>query len=75
VRDDDQNRFGATMNFEQQIGDDFRGFLIEISGRLVAQEQLRLHDQRARECNALFFTTRELRRTVVQTFGESDLFE
>jgi hypothetical protein len=56
VSDDDEDRSRFAMNVEQQVGDDLRGFLIEIAGRLVAKQQLRFHDQSAREGNALFLT-------------------
>ncbi len=75
VRDDDQNRLRVSMSFEQQIGDHLRGFLIEISGWLIAQQKLRLHDQRARQSDTLLLAAGELRRAVVQTFGETDLFQ
>src|SRR5687768_11739771 len=54
VSDDDEDRFGFPMNIKQQVGDDLRRFLIEIAGWLVAQQQLRFHDQRARKRDALF---------------------
>ena len=63
------------MNIEQQIRYYLRRFLIEITGRLVAQQKLGLHDHSARESHALFLATRELGRTMVQPFSEAHVLE
>ena len=57
VSHDDQDRLCLLVSFEKHVGNDFSRFLIEIACRFVAQEQLRLHDKRARQCDTLFLTT------------------
>ena len=54
VCDHDQNRFRLLVSVEQHVSDHFRRLLIEISGRLIAQQQLWFHDQRTCQSDALF---------------------
>src|SRR6185437_12647391 len=74
VRHDNQDSLRVLMSFQKQIRNDARGFLIEIAGRLVAQQQLRSHDQCACECGTLLLAARKLCGTMVQAFTKSDLF-
>lgn len=73
VSDDDQNRVRLLVNVEQHAGDDVGRLLIEIAGRFVTQKQPRLHDESARERDALFLTARELARKVSDPLSETDL--
>jgi hypothetical protein len=68
VRDDDQNRVCLPVNVEQHAGEDVSRFLIEVAGRFVAQQQSRLHDESARECDTLLLAPGELRRAMGKPF-------
>ena len=57
VSHDDQDRLCLRVSFEQHVGNDFSRLLIEIACRFVAQQELRLHDKRARQRDTLFLTT------------------
>ena len=46
--------------------------LVEIAGRLVGQQQRRLHHQRPRNRDALLLAAGQLARPMLQTFGQSD---
>ena len=48
---------------------------IEISGRLVGEDDLRLYRKRPRYCDALLLTTGELLRIVVHPVRKPKLFE
>ena len=48
---------------------------VEISRRLVGEEQRRLRDQRSRDRHALLLTARQLARLVIESFAESDAAE
>ena len=54
---DDQNRLCLLVSFEQHVCNDFRRFLIEIPRGFVAQQELRLHYERARQRDTLFLPT------------------
>ena len=56
VCDYDQNRFLTLLQFNQQGSDGVGRFMIEVSGGLVTQKQLRLHDQSAGQRNSLLFS-------------------
>ena len=56
----------------QQIEDLVAGLAIEIAGRLVAEQQRRVGDDRARNADALFLSARQLPRIVLRAFGEAD---
>ena len=70
----DQNGLSLAVNVEEHVGDDVCRFLIEVSGWLVAQQELWLHDQRASQSDALFFAAGKLRGTVVKAFCEAHFF-
>ena len=75
VSDDDQGRSRLAMNVKQQIGDDLRRLYVQVARRLVAQQQLRFHNQRPRQRHALLLAAGELRRTMIEARGESDVFQ
>ena len=52
-----------------------RGVDIEISGRLVSQQDTWGIGDRARDRDALLLTTRKLRWPVIQTGPQSEIFE
>ena len=71
----DQNGLSLLMNVEQHVRHDVCGFLIKVSSWLVTQQELWLHDQRARQSDPLFLAAGKLRGTVIEAFGEPDLFQ
>ena len=60
---------------EHQIDDLGPGRLVEISGRLVSDQDCRVGHKRACERNALLLAARELRRIMVTTLQKSDRLE
>ena len=52
----------------QRIG----GVLVEVAGRLVGQQERRLHDQRPRNRDALLLAARQHARPVRQALAEAD---
>src|SRR5262245_21779311 len=65
VRDDDQDGLLQALQIEQQRGDVLGGGAIEVAGGLVAEEQVRLADERARDRDALALAARQLGRTML----------
>ena len=59
----------AACSSSKQGSDDFRRLVIEIAGGFVTQQQLRFHDQCARERDALLFAAGKLRRPVVEAIS------
>src|SRR5207249_9810781 len=55
------------MKIQEQRSDGFGGSSIQVSCGLVAQEQMRLQDERARQSNALLFAPRQFCRTMVKS--------
>ena len=53
MRDDDQDVLLPPMEIQQQRRHRGRGGLVEIAGRLVAEHEARLPNQRARDGDAL----------------------
>src|SRR5262249_17152640 len=62
VSHDDQDRLLQAMKIEQERGHVLGGGAIEIAGGLVAQEQLWIADERARDRHALAFAAGQLGR-------------
>ena len=63
------------MAGEQQIDDLLAGILVEISGRLVGDEDRRIGRQRARDRDALLLAAGQLGRIVMQPFAKADAGE
>src|SRR5262245_47792490 len=59
----DQDRVPVGVQLQQQIGNRVGGGAIEVAGRLVAEQQRRIPNQRARKRGALFLATGELSGT------------
>src|SRR4029453_7200720 len=68
-----QDRVPLRVQLQQEIGDRVGGGASEVSGRLVAEQQRRVPDERPRQGGALLLATGELSRTVIETIGEPDL--
>ena len=75
VGNDYEDRLLLPMKFQQERGNDVGGLMIEITGWLVAQEQLRVCDQRAGERNTLLLATGKFCRPVIETIAETNLLE
>ena len=75
VRDDDQDGLLQPVKIQQDGRDVVGGGAIEVAGRLVAQEEPRLADQRAGDRHALPFAARQLRRPMVDAIGQAHLFD
>ena len=71
--DNDRNAFAVQL-FEQSH-DFFRRLRVERAGRLVGEQNLRIVDQRPRDCDALLLATRQLTWQVIDALAETNLFE
>src|SRR5216684_5139902 len=71
VRDHDDGR-AALVDLIEQIHDLARHERVEVSGRLVGQDQLRVRRQNAGDGYPLLLTARHLRRQMMQPRGEAD---
>ena len=71
VRRDDDRRAGL-VEFDEQAQQPARKARIDIAGRLVRQQQLRPHDQRARDRRALLFAARQHGGQRVHPLAEAD---
>ena len=56
----------------KQVEDFIARLAVEIAGRLVAQQDARIGDDRARDADALFLAAGQLARLVLRAIGESD---
>ena len=63
------------MQIEQQRGHCGRRRLVEIAGRLVAQHETRLTDERARDRHALLLAAGQLARSMIDPIAEADLLD
>ena len=68
-------RAARAIDAEQQVDDLAAGRAVEISGRLVGQQQRRVVGERPRDRHALLLAARELGRIVMAAFGQADLVE
>jgi len=75
MRDRNQNGLPSCMQIDQQIGDSIGGRTIEVAGRLVTQQQRRIENQRAGDCGALLFTSRQFRRPMIESIAKPHLRE
>src|SRR5271157_1466637 len=64
-RDEAGNAF-APHDLDQRIEHACSGFGVEIAGRFVCEQKLRLVGERARNGDALLFAARQLRRTMIE---------
>ena len=73
----DEQRGGlcARQNLQQLDLHEFAGLGVERRERLVEQKELRLHDQRARDIDALAHPAGKLVRVVIGKTGEADQFD
>ena len=72
VRDHDDGLAVLAVERLQQVEDLVAGLAIEIAGRLVAEQQRRIGDDRARDADALLLAARELPRVVLRAVGQAD---
>ena len=63
------------MNRAQQIHDVAAVGGVQVAGRLVGEDDLRIIRERARQRDALLLAAGKLRRIVVRAAGQSDLLE
>ena len=73
--DDDERRLAARVKIEEQRGDGVGRGAIEVAGRLVAEHQERIANQRAGDGGALLLAAGELAGTMIQAVAEADLCE
>src|SRR5690606_26390082 len=71
----DDDRGSEPVQFKEQAQQPARERRIDIAGRLVRQEYLRLLDQRAGNCHALLLAAREHGRQHVHPVAQSDPFQ
>ena len=75
VRDDDDRRSRFTIQRLEECDDSRARFAVEISRRLVGEENARRVRERAGNRDALLFAAGELRGEVVETIAQSDAGE
>lgn len=73
----DQNQRGAVLAVErkQQVGNLIAGFAVEVARRLIGKQHLRASVKRPGQRHALLLTAGKLRRKVVETFPQPQLFQ
>jgi hypothetical protein len=72
VRGEDERGLQGTVDFAHQFQNGVTGLSIEVGGRLVRQNDGRLHGQRARNRNTLTLATRKFVGPVVHLLTEPD---
>ncbi len=72
MRHHDQRRAFAPVEFEKKFEHLLAGLAVEITGRLVGEQNRRLGDEGARESHALLFAAGELNRVVIEAIGQAD---
>src|SRR5882724_7847422 len=75
VRDDHEANAKLAVELEHELEQLASIRAVEIAGRLVGEHERGSCHQRPRHRRALSFTTRELRRAVVESGGKADAFE
>src|SRR5690606_3719220 len=75
VRDEHERRPALAVQFLHQRDGAFAGRGVEISGRLVGEQDPRLVDERARERDALLLAARELRRIMIEPAAQAHALE
>ena len=75
VRDHDQGAAALAVDPLQQVEHAHRALAVEVSGRLIGQDQARVVDQRPADRHPLPLTTAQLARPVLGTSGEPDLVQ
>ena len=70
MRDQDQRRAVLNRESEQQLHHNLAGRPVEISGRLVSEQQLRVGNEGAGDGDTLLFASRELTRIVCEAMVE-----
>ena len=73
--DDEHRHVLVTADVLQQLQDLLAGLIVERAGRLVAQQQLRLLGDCARNGHALLFAAGQLRREIAQPVAQADLVQ
>src|SRR5262245_4056311 len=71
VRGDEDSR-AARIHLTKHVHDFERQIRIEVAGRLVGEDELRIVDERARDRHALLLATRELLGKCVHSMLQSD---
>ena len=75
VRHHNQCRLPGAIQFLQQVHNVARRFGVEISRRLIAENERGLIRQRARDCHALAFAARQHIRQMIRAFFQTDEFQ
>src|SRR5437868_482852 len=75
VGDDDGRDAEAAVEVEQQLVDPFAGRLVEITGRLVGEQEARLQDESAGERHALLLAAGQLPGPVIEAVTQADQLE
>src|SRR4029450_2895415 len=72
VRHHDDGLAMIPVERRQQLEDLVAGFAVEVAGRLVAEQQRRVGDDRPGAADALFLAARQLARVVIRAVAEPD---
>src|SRR2546428_1826576 len=72
VRRDDRREAVGRVHVAQEPVKRIGGLLVEVSGRLISEQNGRLHDERSSYGDALLFTARQHAGPMSHAFGEAD---
>jgi hypothetical protein len=72
VGDQHQGRAALARRFKQELDDLLAGGAVEISGRLIGQQNARAHGGRAGHGDTLLLAARKLARIVANPMTEAD---
>src|SRR5688500_10080615 len=75
VRDEHERSAGRGVQVEKQIDDRVAGFVIEIAGGLIGEENFWAVQKRAGQPDALLFPAGELCRVMMEALGKADFLQ
>jgi hypothetical protein len=75
VRHDNEDVFGRAVNLDEKICDLRGGMTVEVSGWLIAEEQLWTANHRTRDRDTLLFAARQFGGPMIEPVREADVIE
>ena len=75
MRDNNDGEAERFIKFPEEFMDAAAGFLVEVTGRFIGEEDGGFHHERASESDALLFTAGEFAGFMGTAVGETDEFE
>ena len=72
MRHEDQRGTGSGIQFKQELGNLHSRGRVQITGRLICEQNAGLVDERTGQCHPLLLAPRQLRRIMVESLRQSD---